>query len=105
VVVAVENGGEERQQVLAVEGQSARDEDVQQHAHAPHVDLGPAVLLLENQLGRGVGRRTAECVEQLTGHERVRQTKVNELDAQLAIEQQVLCFEVTVVLVGGWWSW
>jgi len=77
-------------EVLAIEGQRAADQRVEDDAQAPHVHLRPVVLLPLEQLGRRVWRRAAERVQLVAHHELVAEAEVGDLDVHVGVQEQVL---------------
>ena len=94
-VFAAQNAFAQLFQVLAVEGQTPRYQRVQDDAEGPHVDFGPVVLFALEELGRGVRRRAAECVELRARRELIRETEICDFDVHFTVEKQVFrlsCF-------------
>lgn len=72
-------------EVVAVEGQGAADERVQDDAEAPDVHLGPVVLLALEQLRGGVRGAPAERVQLRAQRELVAEAEVGDLDVGLGV--------------------
>ena len=77
-------------EVVAVKGQGATDQSIQDDTQTPHIHLGTVVLLPLEELGSGVRRTATECVQFITRGELVTETKVSNLDVHVGIKQKVL---------------
>lgn len=78
-------------EVVAVEGQGAADQRVEDDAQAPDVHLGAVVLLALEELGGGVGGGPAEGVQFGAQRELVAEPKIGDFDVGVGVQQQVLC--------------
>ena len=54
------------------------------------------LLLTLEELRGGVGRGPAECVQLVARYELVTEPEVGNLDVHLAVQQEVLCFQVAM---------
>lgn len=80
-------------QVLSIKGQRAADQRVEDHPQAPHVHLGPVVLLALEELGGCVGRGAAERVQLVPQRELITEAEVGYFDVHVCVQQQVLRLE------------
>lgn len=82
--------------VLRVERAPATAHLEQQHAETPKVNRLGISLVVEQDFGREVLGRTAECVGELVGFEiGLGEPKVAERDVSCCVEEDVLGFQVT----------
>ena len=90
--------------VFVIEGESAREHEVDHHAEREEVDLGIVGLLTED-FGSDVGERAVRLTGPFTGPHNLGETEVHDLDigdglevvlGDLASEHDVLGFEIAV---------
>lgn len=72
------------------------DHEVEQNAERPDVDVWTVVAVVTEELGRSVGRRTAERRQRLVGSAVCTEAEVADLDEVLRCEENVLGLEVPV---------
>ena len=66
-ITPVQNALLQLRNCFSSEGHEPGDDEVEQDAERPHVHVDAVVVLVLEQLGRGVGRRAAERVERVVG--------------------------------------
>lgn len=81
---------------LIIKGDLAADEDVQDDAKAPHVDLRARVCFGLKELGSGEVQAPTEGLEVATGRKEVAETKVNNLNVARLADQDILNLEIAV---------
>lgn len=86
----------ERRHALVVKWNLSTDEDIQDDAKAPHVDLGTGVGSGLQQLGRSKVETSAKRLEMAAWGKEVAQTKVDDLDVAGLADEDVLNFEISV---------
>jgi hypothetical protein len=89
--LAVEEGD-----AFLAEGEVADEEGVEDDSAAPHVDGSALVLLLADDLGRGVVGRPAGSLEQPSVLHKVGESEVDDLHHPCCVDEDVLGFEVAV---------
>lgn len=88
----LEKGGD----VVIVKRQSTHQQHIEDYTAAPHINLGSRVQLSRNHLRSGiVGTATAGLQEIAIRHD-IAQPEIGDLDVLLAVDQQVLWFQVAV---------
>lgn len=84
----------QRRHALVVKGDLAADEDVEDNAKAPDVDLGSRVELGVEEFGGGKVEGTAEGAELGDGGVEVREAKVDDLDVARLGDEDVFDLEI-----------
>lgn len=84
----------QRRHALIVERHLAANEDIQDDAEGPDVDLGTGVRLCIQELGRGKVERAAEGREVRGWRIEVREAEVDDLDVAGLGDEDVLNLQV-----------
>jgi hypothetical protein len=85
-----------RRHALVVKWHLATDQNIQDDAKAPHINLGTGVGSGLQKLRRGKVQATAKGLEMATWGEEVAQAKINDLDIAGLADEYVLDLEVAV---------
>ena len=70
---------------------------VENDTTGPNIDSAAIIAFAGDDLGRAVGGRAADCLEELAGHHVVAQTEVGELHVQFVFKPA----RAALLLVGG----
>ena len=81
---------------LIVKRHLAADQDIQDDAEAPDIDLWTSVLPCLEQFWCGEVETATECLQVILGREQIAETKVNDLDIARLADEDILDLEVSM---------